>query len=91
VQAVVYEQHLRPGLVGQKKSQYVREGLLQYDLVYQIVLPNTRLQYTRSRANIWHSVYLHTAYGRMHTIICKYHEVERLREHSLAVAEQREV
>lgn len=64
---------------------------MQYDLVYQIVLPNTRLQYTRSRANIWHSVYLHTAYVRMHTIIYKYHDLQHLRVYSSAVAEQREV
>jgi hypothetical protein len=91
VRDVIKREHKLVHVRGQKKSQYWREGLLQYDLVYRIVLPNTRLQYTRSRANIRHSVYLHTTCGRMHTIICKYHELEHLREHSLAMAEQREV
>lgn len=73
---------------GQKKSQYVREGLLQDDLVHGMVVACPKFQFTRSRANIQCSVYLYTTYGRMHTITCTYHKAERLRGFWQTVAGQ---
>jgi hypothetical protein len=78
VRDVINREHKLMCLHGQKKSQYVREGVLQHDLVYQIVVACPRFQYTRSRANTWCSVYLYTTYGGVHTITCKYPEAQSL-------------
>ena len=56
---------------GKKALQYEREGPLQDDLVWRMAIERPGFRYTRSRANIWCSVYLYTTYGRMHTITCK--------------------
>ena len=80
VHDVIKRKHTLQCMHGQKASQYVCEGLLQYDLVCRMVVARKEEEpYTRSRANIWCSVYLYTTCGRMHTITCKYHEAERLR------------
>ena len=79
VRDVINREHKLMCLHGQKKSQYVREGLVLDDLIFRIVVACPRVPYTRSRANIWYSVYLYTTYGGMYTITCKYPEAQRLR------------
>lgn len=76
---VIKRQHKLVCVHGKKALQYEREGLLHDDLVCRMAVACPRFQYTRSRANMWCSVYLYTTYERMHTITCKYHEAERLR------------
>ena len=83
--------HTLQHVPARKASRYVRDGLLQDDLVRRMVVGYPRVRYTRSRADMRYSTYVYTTKGRMHTIRCKHHEAERLREHWLAVAEQSEV
>lgn len=92
VHDVIEREHTLTCAHGQKKSIYYQQGHdVEFDLVHTIVLPKTKFQYTRSKAKKWHEVYLHTTHGNMHTIICKYHELQQLRVYCSAVAKQSEV
>ena len=83
--------HTLQHVPARKASRYVRDGRLQDDLVRRMVVAYPRRRYTRSRGDMWYSTYVYTTKGRMHTIRCKHHDAERLREYCLAVAEQSEV